>query len=279
MLLLALALPASADTLTFQAGSGSHGTTEDATLVGSSASNEDNFSDGEFLFADTSDGDHSGAEVRAVLRFVDVIGSEDGQIPRGSEIHSATVTFTVDNPGGTLGLHEILEDWQVDEVSWALRSAELGEWSAPGVDHPAASLKALSEVESPEGEIEFSVRVAVREWAQYPSRNLGFVLVPQSDNGADLHSSESPTIEARPKLTVEFTPGEWDTGSPEDTADPDGVNGVDEDDSGTPSSGTDFSSDTSAGGKDGCGCAAAGSGAGMLGLWAVGLVGLRRRIP
>lgn len=267
-------LTAMAATVTFQAGTGAYGTTHDSYIVGSRSSSDANFSTEPWLFADLSDGDNGGAEVRSLVRFPDVVGPGEGQIRRGSVVTAATLVFTVDNEGGALGIHEVLEPWDVDEVSWASRGD--GPWAAEGAGPPSSSTKALTELEaSTDGLLSFGVQVAVREWARNPALNHGFVLVPLSSDGADLHSSASPDEAARPMLVVEYTPSEGDTGAPDDTGD-----AVQDDaDTDAPDDNTeaDASVDGGDGGKDGAGCDVVGGVAAVgWGMWGLA-VGLRRR--
>jgi len=266
-LLLAAALPTHADTVTFQAGAGDYGHTDDITLaaVGAEAA------DAAFLFVDTSDGDHSGAEVRALLRFPDIVGPGEGQIRQGSEIHSAFLTLQVDNAGGELGIHEVLEPWTLDDVDWSQRTADDG-WTAQGVDPPSSAPKALSSLEGTRvGTATFSVRIALREWTRDPSRNHGFVLIAQSSDGTDIHSSEAGDPALRPLLTVDYTPSEGDTGLVEDSGEPE-----DTDAPSDTGEGLGLGNDPGKGNDGGCGCAVGGGATGGWLLVLAGLVGLRR---
>ena len=277
--LIFVVLPARADTLAFQAGVGEFGRTEDITIVSNSTA-PGAYANEPWLFADTSDGDHSNAEVRALLRFPDVVGPGDGQIRRGSQIHSATLTLRVDNAGGELGIHEVLEAWTLDEVSWRQRSEADGAWEGAGVDPPSASTKALMSHESTTvGAVAFSVRIAVGEWVRNPALNHGLVLIPESSDGTDIHSSESEEVDLRPLLVVDYTPSEGDTGLVADTGAGADSATPSPDDSATPTHTPHTTPSTGTSKDAGCGCAATG---GAVGGWLVVagmLASLRRRRP
>ena len=260
-----------ADTVTFQAGMGEFGTTFDTTLAARASIDPTD----PWLFVDTSDGDHGNAEVRSLIWFPDIVGPGEGQIRQGSQIHAATLTLQVDNPGGELGIHEVLEGWTLDEVSWSQRSS--GEdWAAEGAGSPSSGEKTLVTLESTTvGTLELAVRVAVREWVRDPALNHGLVLIAQSSDGTDIFSSEAEDPSQRPLLTVEYTPSEGDTGQGLEAGAADsGAQGPASDDTGWQ---VGFGNAPGASGQKACGCTA---GAGAAGAWvlALGLViGSRRR--
>lgn len=266
-----------ADTVTFQAGAGEFGTTLDTTLAARASIDPTD----PWLFVDTSDGDHGNAEVRSLIWFPDIVGPGEGQIRQGSQIHAATLTLQVDNPGGELGIHEVLESWTLDEVSWSQRSS--GEdWAAEGAGAPSSAEKALVTLENTTvGTLELSARIAVREWVRDPSLNHGLVLIAQSSDGTDIFSSDAEDPAQRPMLTVEYTPSEGDTGvasdsgEPGDSNDPSDTNHSDA--TGDTASEASFGNAPKAGEKEGCGCAA---GRGVSGGWVLALgllIGIRRR--
>lgn len=263
-----------ADTVTFQAGMGEFGTTLDTTLAARASIDPTD----PWLFVDTSDGDHGNAEVRTLIWFPDIVGPSEGQIRQGSQIHAATLTLQVDNPGGELGIHEVLESWTLDEVSWAQRSS--GEdWTAEGAGSPSSAEKALVTLENTTvGTLELSARIAVREWVRDPSLNHGLVLIALSSDGTDIFSSDAEDPAQRPMLTVEYTPSEGDTGlaiDSGDSSDPDDTH--DSGAAGDTASQMGFGNAPQAGEKEGCGCAA---GRGVAGGWVLALAllaGTRRR--
>ncbi|MBM83032.1 MAG: hypothetical protein CMJ78_20925 [Planctomycetaceae bacterium] len=59
----------------------------------------------------------SGNHEHTLLRFDDMFGSGDGQIPFGSEIVSATLTFYVVNGGNRITLHRMLTNWD-ETATW-----------------------------------------------------------------------------------------------------------------------------------------------------------------
>jgi len=298
-----LSSTAHSDTLSFfQGDGGAYSDTEDTFMTSSGDWEEENFSTESWLYIDEQDGGFGNGTTSSLIRFPDAFGSAEGQIPAEAEIISATVQIYVSNPGDSIQIFELLEDWDVDEVSWAQRSDTLGEWSVSGAqEHPSHATKVLEEFAGKEGSWTIlDVKQAVKFWAEQPDQNFGVLLQATGTDGTDIASSESSEITHRPMMIVVFSlPDDWEPGDGEDTGEGEGDGGTDTQDTGSEQGGdegdggvdsgseADGSTGTGDGGADGgdlkaggCGCALGTNPvAGGTALWLVMLLFLRRRVP
>ncbi len=132
-----------------------------------------------------------------LIKFGDIVGPEEGQIPPNATILSATIELQTINGGGTLKIHRLLQDWEND-VNWVTSFG--GDGIQPnGVEAETASL-----VVKPLTNTRFDVSAAVQSWAN-GEPNHGLALLKEG-SFASIPSSESAQTSARPKLQVIFAP-------------------------------------------------------------------------
>ncbi|MEM7263257.1 MAG: DNRLRE domain-containing protein, partial [Planctomycetota bacterium] len=175
----------------FQQGVAGYNGTRDTVLEESDQdANNANSSD---LFVDADDG-NTGLGTQALLRFDEIIGSDDGQISEGTAIQSARLELTTTNQGDGAEVYRMLGTWAEND-SWD--SFGNGGISV-GVDTPNDSDATVTGV----GEVvTVDVTESLRAWIDEPSTNHGWAFLPRGDDGWDFDSSEGDTP---PRLVVEY---------------------------------------------------------------------------
>ena len=144
------------------------------------------------------DGDYYGTEEYALIRFDNIFGASNGQIPVGATIHSATLTYVVDNLGHPADCNEVTADWQED-VTYNTFGGDAGVQAdeyGTFVGSAAGSI----------GAHVIDVTTSLSAWSANPLDNRGWIFRPTSTNGVEIFTSEYGTISSRPSLTVEYTP-------------------------------------------------------------------------
>ena len=216
LLLLALALPASADTVTIPAS-------RDNTLYESASGSVSNGA-GPTMFAGRN-ASASNFLRRGLLRF-DVAGS----VPAGSTITSVTLTLNMSQaatPGGqTIELHRALADWgegtsnagaaggagaasTANDATWLHRFFNTTLWSAAGGDFGPVSGSQAVGAEGPYSWSGAGLVADAQAWLDAPASNFGWLLLGNETTSQSVKrfdTREAVTESARPKLTLEFTP-------------------------------------------------------------------------
>ena len=137
-----------------------------------------------------------------LIRFDEIFGTGPGQIPvAGEEITSATLQYNTFDVGDDAELREVRVAWGED-LTWNTLGVAPGPQEdddygpilgfAPGSLGDAASFN-------------LNVTASIQEWADDPTKNNGWILIPTGTNGAEFYSSEFSTdVTLRPKLTVVY---------------------------------------------------------------------------
>lgn len=142
--------------------------------------------------------------VQSLVRFESLVGSEPGLIPVGAEILSAklkllTATDELDASDGDAAAHRMLRAW-----------VENSNWNSLG---NGVQLDGVESVAEPEFVVLpnvadawaiFDVTESVREMAQNPASNNGWVIVSRGGDRWRILSSEAIAPEDRPTLDVTF---------------------------------------------------------------------------
>ena len=81
--------------------------------------------------------DGQNPHAHAVVQFPSLIGSEAGQLRMSTAVGSALLRVYCTNPGNTLRIHRLTEDWVEGEVTWNERASGVP-WGAPGADGSAS---------------------------------------------------------------------------------------------------------------------------------------------
>jgi hypothetical protein len=189
--------PVGGATLTFQEGVSGYSSTVDTFL----SENDPATSKGAVTVVEW-DGDEpatSGRSNFGLIRFDDIFGAGVGQIPPGSQITSATLTYTVNNAGNSGELYEVAVTWGETVtyngfgVSAGVQAADYSDFVNLG---PGTA-----------GEQNLNVTASIAKWVDSPGDNRGWIALPTGTNGVEFRSSEYATVAERPKLTVVINEG------------------------------------------------------------------------
>ncbi len=187
-------------TLSFRENGAAVNTTDDSFL--SSGSPGSNYGTTAGLSVDGSPLD------RTVIKFPNIFGDGDGQIPLGSTITSATLTLYNDNDVGNNPVIYILrENWTESEVTWNSRETgvswtDAGAYGFTSCDTAISASTTLGTANSYDA---IDVTDFVQDWSD-GAGNYGFLIHPGGTSGITISSSEDSTAARRPKLSVTFFP-------------------------------------------------------------------------
>jgi len=189
-------------TLTFQDGVGGYTGTLDTYLREAASSSSYGSATG--ISVDSSD---SSFPAHGLLRFDGIIGSGANQIPAGSTISSATLSFQVSNTGSGFNLHRMLTTWS-EASTWSSMGSGISANNVEAASAVTASIGANSDSANVTAGLQtMTVTSAVQAWLG-GSPNFGFALLPfpNGPNGVDFYTSEWSNASQRPKLSVTFVP-------------------------------------------------------------------------
>ncbi len=140
----------------------------------------------------------------AVIKFLGVFGDGAGQVPVGSSIASATLQINCTDPGNTMQLYRLTEDWTEDQVTWNERFSGTA-WTDTGADGAGSNAGVALDAQcSSTGWQTFDITQFVQEWSS-GGQNFGIVITDTGTDGIDFDSSESVNS---PVLTVSYQT-EW----------------------------------------------------------------------
>jgi len=186
------------ETATFQEDVDGYVGTQDTFLQEAAPDN----ANGDELWFEWDSADPDGDELQqnlGLIRFDNIVGA----IPAGSQIVSATLTYTVFNPGQDGDVREMLVDWDEGDSLNSLCSGECLE----GTHYGAASI--ATAVADPVDTYSVDVTSSVQDWIN-GSINHGWIILPPdtfaAGGGVQVRSSEYGTAAERPKLTIRFNP-------------------------------------------------------------------------
>lgn len=150
----------------------------------------------------SSDGNNDGGESQVLMRFDDVIGSSDRQIPKAALIVSAKLVVSAFDPGSTVNLHRMLVPFG-NAATW---DSLISGVSADGFE--ASRHKdgfTFGKITASSSGAIFDVTDTVQAWVN-GQPNHGWVFLSTGGNGWDFYTAEFDKIEQRPKLVVRFRP-------------------------------------------------------------------------
>jgi len=180
--------------LTFQHGVDGYTGTVDTFLQEHRRSSRNNAL-ATLLKVGTDDPVGSGNDVQTLLRFDNLFGDGDGQIPDGITVVTATLQLQVTNPGDAMQLHRMLQDWS-DSARWRNSGAGI----QANDDEAVSTANADSGLVS-SGRLSIDVKSSLEAWVSDPAANLGWVLLSTVGDGVIFDSAEGTTP---PRLVVEF---------------------------------------------------------------------------
>ena len=189
---------AGAVTLTFRQDQNGYAATQDTFLQQNPPSANTDNGAAAAIGWDGDDPAGSGFDQLALLRFDGIVGSGPGQIPPGSQITSATLTYVVFDVGDTGELHDLLVPWTEASTfsSFCGSGCDGSQWGAGATAAPAAAA----------GTVSVNVTASVQAWAG-GAANHGWIVLPTGPGGVDVRSSEHATVGERPLLTVVYGEG------------------------------------------------------------------------
>ncbi len=150
---------------------------------------------------DTDDPPGSGSANYALIRFDSIFGVGVDQIPIGSQITSATLTYTVNNGGDTGGVYDASADWDVSTTfnTFGADPGVQAEDLGPVVTQAPGNIATHA----------IGVTASLARWVDDPAGNKGWIVLPTGADGVEFRSSEYVSNTAlRPKLTVVINEGE-----------------------------------------------------------------------
>ncbi len=139
-----------------------------------------------------------------LIKFPNIFGPGEKQIPLGTKINLAVLTLDCFNKGKNFTAYRVLEDWVESEATWEERKEGVA-WSDPGAAGARSADKSVSENFqcSSTGLKDYDITSFVQTWSD-GTPNYGIVLESSGNDGVDFYSSEHPNSLNRPLLTVTF---------------------------------------------------------------------------
>lgn len=151
----------------------------------------------------------AGVETQSLIKFDNLFGSGTGQIPGGSTIVSASLSFWVGQSGANssgIQLNRMAIPWDATTATWN---------SFCGNRTPGVQLDGFEAAVAPDGVLSNTtaggyvivggLAAAVQSWVN--RNNFGWVITSSGPTtGWSIDSSESTAVERRPVLTVQYTP-------------------------------------------------------------------------
>lgn len=198
------ALPAAADTLTFQHGVNGYAGARDTTLM--SADADAVHGNDDFASIDASDG---GSPNHVLLAFDNLFGNAAGQIKATDTIVSAKITFVIDSAGSGLLAHDMLQAWNEASITW---NSAVNGIQADGVEAAATAFATLganggsASVFGDTFELDVTASLQAQQAGTLPG--YGWALLPwmpSGTNGLDFITKEGFVVANRPLLTVQVS--------------------------------------------------------------------------
>jgi hypothetical protein len=150
----------------------------------------------------SSDANNDGGESQVLMRFDEIIGSGEEQIPARATIVSAKLVVSAFDQGSTVNLHRMLVPFD-DAATW---DSLISGVSADGFE--ASRHKdgfTFGKIAASTSGALFDVTDTVQTWVNGQA-NHGWVFLNTGGNGWDFYASEFDKVEQRPKLVVRFRP-------------------------------------------------------------------------
>lgn len=152
------------------------------------------------------DTEESGANTPlfTLIRFDDLFGAGTNQIPAGSTITSATLTYTVGGDANAIGgsgdLREVLVAWDEATANYNNFGGTAG---VQGSEYGGTSIATLTAATV--GAKTVTVTSSLTSWLANPANNRGWIVLPTTTDGVQVRSSEYVlTPSERPKLSVTY---------------------------------------------------------------------------
>lgn len=149
----------------------------------------------------SSDADNDGGESQVVMRFDNIFGSAEKQVPKGARIVKANLYVSAFDQGSTVHLHRM----NVPFSKTATWNSLVDGVSADGLE--ASRTKdslTFGKIAANSSTAIFDVTDTLQYWsAGHPSH--GWVFINTGGNGWDFYSSEFEDLTQRPRLEIVYT--------------------------------------------------------------------------
>lgn len=147
---------------------------------------------------------------QGLVKFDDIFGDGPGQIPLGSTINSATLTFNVVNDSNSamqMSAYRMLTDWSEATATWnsfgLIGGVQASEGEASNLPPDGILYDPDTTAENPLTAGIFDVTRSLESWSA-GAANFGWMIESAATNGWDFRTKESAQSQ-RPKLTIDFT--------------------------------------------------------------------------
>lgn len=146
----------------------------------------------------STDANNDGGESQVVMRFDDIIGDKELQVPPGSSVVSAKLIVSAFDQGDTVGLHRMLVPFG-RAPTWNSLIAGVSADDIEATRHKDSFT--FGKIAASTSSIAFDVTDTVQDWVNgHP--NHGWAFINAGGNGWDFYVSDFEKIEQRPKLVV-----------------------------------------------------------------------------
>ena len=144
---------------------------------------DDSYGNRSTLIVDDADPWWSGRDNQSLLRFENLIGSDDNQVPPNAQVQQATLNLRVINPGDGGSFHRMLRSWD-ENATWNSLNSGLSADNVEALREADARSQGVSE-----GSLSIDVTASVQAWAR-GAANEGWAILPGGGNGWDVYSAE-----------------------------------------------------------------------------------------
>lgn len=146
----------------------------------------------------STDANNDGGESQVVMRFDDIIGDKELQVPAGSSVVSAKLLVSAFDQGDTVGLHRMLVPFG-RAPTWDSLIAGVSADDIEASRHKDSFT--FGKIAASTSSIAFDVTDTVQDWVNgHP--NHGWAFINAGGNGWDFYASDFEIIKQRPKLVI-----------------------------------------------------------------------------
>jgi hypothetical protein len=133
------------------------------------------------------------------------------RLPEGVRVEKAIMSLFVVSSSGkgaiSATVHEVLSEWQEDEATWTMRSANMP-WRTKGGDYNAQPKSPVTLTEEIYKRYEWDVTGIVKAWIEGGARNYGFAIVVREGQGGRVFVSAQHEnfqfLDERPSLSITY---------------------------------------------------------------------------
>jgi hypothetical protein len=146
----------------------------------------------------STDANNDGGESQVVMRFDDIVGQSEHQIPPGSRVVNAKLIVNAFDQGDTVGLHRMLVPFG-RAPTWNSLIAGVSADDVEASRHRDSFT--FGKIAASTSLISFDVTDTVQDWVNgHP--NHGWVFINAGGNGWDFYVSDFDNVKQRPLLVV-----------------------------------------------------------------------------